>query len=282
MIDASDGYKKDGDKNRLREQDIEKIVQVFTNKLEIEGYSRVISYKEIIEENNGNLNIPRYISKIDKTRPQSINSHLHGGIPKEDIESAKRLWDISNDLKDKIFIKRKNSDVYDLRVEADEIEGLILDDEKVKDEIYKETNETFSQWKEEIEEKLKNINRDTNPKVFIRKLGFSVLKAYEDAKLLDNYEVYDFLLNYWSEKLQDDVYIIKASGYEAGREIERVYSKKKIKDGQGVQIEVDDKDKLKSFDGLVIPRFLIENEYFKDKLDDIEIINLEISELYEK
>lgn len=281
MIDASDGYKKDGDKNRLREQDIEKIVQVFTNKIEIKGYSRLISYKEI-EENDGNLNVPRYISKINKNLPQNINSHLNGGIPEEDIESVERLWNISGSLKDEIFTKRKETNVYDLKVETDQIEKLIFEDENIKKEIENETVEIFSGWKKEIEENLKNIDSDINPKNFIRNLGFSILEFYEDAKLIDNYDAYDFLLNYWNEKLQDDVYIIKSSGYEAGREVERVYSKKKVKDEQGIEIEIDDKSKFKSFDGLLIPRGIIEKEYFAKEVSDIEEIQLKISDIDEK
>lgn len=282
MIDASDGYKKDGDKNRLREQDIEKIVQVFTNNIEIKGYSRFITYKEIVEDNDGNLNVQRYISKINKSLPQNISAHLNGGIPIKDIDSVTKLWNISNELKEEIFIKRKNSNAYDLNVDTDKIESLIFDDEKIKEEITRETEEIFNLWKNEIESKFKNINKETEPKVFIRELGFSILKAYEDAKLLDNYTVYDFLLNYWNEKFQDDVYIIKASGYEAAREIEREYGKKKVKDKQGVEIEVDDKNKFKSFDGLLIPRTIIEKEYFKSELDEIETIDVEITELDEK
>lgn len=282
MIDASDGFKKEGDKNRLREQDIEKIVQVFTNKIEIKGYSRFITYKEIFEENDGNLNVPRYISKINKSLPQNISTHLNGGIPKEDIDSVSKLWSISDELKGEIFAQRKDSDVYDLRVNADKIEDLILKDKKIQEEINRESRKIFKSWKNSIEDKLKNIDKQIEPKIFIRELGFSILKYYEDAKLLDNYDVYDFLLNYWNEKLQDDIYIIKASGYEAGREIEKEYGKKKVKDEQGVEIEVDDKDKFKSFDGLLIPRTIIEKEYFKDKLEKIETINLEISELDEK
>lgn len=282
MIDASDGYKKEGDKNRLREQDIEKIVQVFTNKIEIKGYSRFITYEEILEENDGNLNVPRYISKINKTLPQNISAHLNGGIPIGDIDSVTKLWNISNELKEEIFIKRDTSSVYDLKVDTDKIENLIFDDEKIKEEITRETEEIFNLWKNDIEDNLKDIDKETDPRVFIRELGFSILKTYEEAKLLDNYEVYDFLLNYWNEKLQDDIYIIKASGYEAGREIEREYGKKKVKDEQGVEIEVDDKNKFKSFEGLLIPRTIIEKEYFKDKLDIIETMNLEISRLDEK
>ncbi|WP_281529513.1 N-6 DNA methylase [Campylobacter hominis] len=282
MIDASDGYKKDGDKNRLREQDIERIVQVFTNKIEIKGYSRFITYKEIIEEHDGNLNVPRYIKKIDNTLPQNISAHLNGGIPMEDVDSVFKLWNISNELKGEIFVQRKDSNVYDLKVNTDNIEALILEDKKIQEEIDRESKEIFKSWKNSIEDKLKNIDKQVEPKIFIRELGFSILKYYEDAKLLDNYDVYDFLLNYWNEKLQDDIYIIKASGYEAGLEIEREYGKKKIKDEQGVEIEIDDKNKFKSFDGLLIPKTIIEKEYFKDKLDEIENINLEISELDEK
>lgn len=282
MIDASDGFKKDGDKNRLREQDIEKIVQIFTNKIEFKGYSKFITYKEIIEEHDGNLNVPRYINKVNKNLPQDINSHLKGGIPKEDIDSVSKLWNISDELKEEIFEQREDYDVYNLKVNTDKIEDLILEDKKIQDEINKESIEIFNSWKDSIEEKFKNLDNQVEPKNFIRELGFSILKYYENAKLVDNYDVYDFLLNYWNEKLQDDIYIIKALEYEAGRKIEKEYKKKKVKDEQGVEIEVDDEKKCESFDGLLIPRTIIKKEYFKDKLDDIEIINLEITELDEK
>lgn len=282
MIDASDGYKKDGDKNKLREQDIEKIVQVFTNKIEIKGYSRFVTYKEIIEDHDASLNIPIYISKINKDLPQNIDSHLNGGIPKADLDSMQSLWDITTDLRNEIFKERKDRKVYDLKVDPDEIESLIFEDEKIKKEIDKEAREIFEKWKLGVEDKLKNINQDTNPKAFIRDLGFSILKAYENAKLINNYDVYDFLLNYWNEKLQDDVYIIKASGYEAGREIELEYAKKKVKDDQGVEIEIEDKNKFKSFDGLLISRSIIEKNYFESELKDIEVLSLAMSEIDEK
>lgn len=282
MIDASDGFKKDGDKNRLREQDIEKIVQVFTNKTEIKGYSRFIAYNEIIEDNNANLNVPRYISKINKNLPQNINSHLNGGIPEKDIDSMERLWNISSELRNKIFEKRNNANVYDLKVEPESIEDLIFEDEKIKKVIQEETIDIFNTWKQQSESVLKNIDSTIIPKNLIRELGFSILKAYEKSKLLDNYDAYDFLLNYWNEKMQDDVYLIKASGYEAGAEIDRKYGKKKIKDEQGIEIEIEDKKKFKSFDGLLIPKEIIEKEYFNDELEEISTINSTISEIDEK
>jgi type I restriction enzyme M protein len=47
MIDASQGFIKDGPKNRLRAQDIHKIVDVFNRRLEVPRYSSIVSFDEI-------------------------------------------------------------------------------------------------------------------------------------------------------------------------------------------------------------------------------------------
>jgi type I restriction enzyme M protein len=267
MIDASSGFKKDGNKNRLREQDIEKIVQTFTNKEEIDGYSRFVTYKEILDNNDGNLNLPRYIQKIDDSLPQNIKSHLEGGIPETDIYSLKRLWRISPDLKEKIFtcINEKDN-VYKLAVHPDDIVEIISEDEYIKKEKENDSKTLFSLWRDEVKDTLLNINSETEPRELIRSIGTRILADFEKAELLNNYDVYDFLLNYWNEKLQDDVYVIKAIGYEAGREIEYVYAQKKAKNEHGEEIKIDDTSKLKSFDGALIPREVIEQEYFMSEL----------------
>lgn len=276
MIDASRGYKKDGNKNRLREQDIEKIIQTFINKEKIDGYSKFVTYKEILEENDGNLNVPRYIQKIDDTLPQNIASHLKGGIPEVDINSIEKLWKISPKLKQEIFtcVDEKHS-VYKLAIKPKEIEAVISDDENIKSEKDNECGELFGAWRDAVKDSLLNINAGTNPKELIRNMGVEILSKFESAQLLDNYDVYDFLLNYWNEKMQDDVYVIKASGYEAGREIEYVYAQKKTKDENGEEIKVDDTSKMKSFDGALISRDIIEGEYFETEL-------LALNELIEK
>ena len=270
LIDASRGFKKDGNKNRLREQDIEKIVQTFTNQLEISGYSRFVKYEKVLEQNAGNLNVPRYIQKIDDTLPQNIAAHLKGGIPGTDIESLKRLWDISPALKQEIFICVDEAhDVYNLALPSGEIEGVIGLDVNILAEKQKETDVIFTQWRDLVKDILLGIESETNPKELIRTIAVMLLNAYESARLLDNYDVYDCLLNYWNAKLQDDVYAIKAGGYEVGREIEYEYAQKKAKDESGETISVDDTSKVKSFEGALIPREIIEAVYFADKLTTI-------------
>ncbi|AEE97976.1 N-6 DNA methylase [Mahella australiensis] len=273
LIDASRGFKKDGNKNRLREQDIEKIVRTFINQEEIEGYSRFVKYSDILEKNAGNLNVSRYIQKIDDTLPQNIAAHLKGGIPGTDIDSLKRLWSISPALKQKIFTCTDNQqNIYYLAIPTENIEEAIWQDVNVQNEKKKEVDTMFTQWRNAVKSILLNINSETNPKQLIRAISSMLLDTYKSALLLDNYDVYDCLLNYWNAKLQDDVYAIKAYGYEAGREIEYEYVQKKVKDESGETVSVDDTSKVKSFDGALIPREIIETSYFPEDLNAINAL----------
>lgn len=157
------------------------------------------------------------------------------------MESLKRLWAISPDLKLQIFkCIDETHDVYNLALPSASIETVIGQDGNICTEKQTETDEIFGQWRESVKDILLGIDSKTNPKELIRTTSVMLLHAYEAAKLLDNYDVYDCLMNYWNAKLQDDVYVIKASGYEAGREIEYVYAQKKAKDESGDTITVDD------------------------------------------
>lgn len=154
--------------------------------------------------------------------------------------------------------------IYKLAVDSSDIESVIYQDEAILAEKEKELVATFSAWSTKVREALLGITEGTVPKALIRSIAGELLAAYNDSRLLDEFDVYDCLLNYWNAKLQDDVYIIKASGYEAGREIEYEYAKKKAKDENGETISVDDKSKVKSFDGAIIPREIIERVYFAE------------------
>ena len=139
-------------------------MQTFIHLEEVEGYSRFVTYKEILEENEGNLNVPRYIQKIDDTLPQNIASHLKGGIPEVDINSLERLWKISPQLRQEIFtyVDEKHN-VYNLAIKPNEIETVISEDENIKVEKETEYGSLFEAWKNKVKNSLLNINTDTNP-----------------------------------------------------------------------------------------------------------------------
>lgn len=291
LIDASQGYKKDGNKNRLREQDIERIVQVYTHQKEVKGYSRFVTYEEVLENNGGNLNVPRYIQKVDDTLPQNVAAHLKGGIPATDVESIERLWNISAPLKNRIFFRTDEvHKIYRLALAAEEIEIAANDDDDVRRTREAEVSGLFAEWKEDVRPALLTIDDKTNPKHFIRDISLRLLHTYEGAKLLDGYDVYDCLLNYWLAKLQDDVYAIKEGGYEVGRDIDYEYAQKKVKDkASGETVTVDDKSKVKSFDGTLIPKEIVEREYFTEELaalqklmESAEALEAQMSEIREE
>src|SRR5260370_36430798 len=93
MMGVSRGLIKEGNKNRLRAQDIHRIVDTFTRQLEIPRYSRMVPLAEITDpKNDFNLNLPRYIDSPEPEDLQDIDAHLRGGIPDRDLDSLDRYW----------------------------------------------------------------------------------------------------------------------------------------------------------------------------------------------
>jgi type I restriction enzyme M protein len=98
MIDACSGFIKDGPKNRLRAQDIHKIVDVFNKQQEMPKYARMVAFEEI-EKNEFNLNLPRYIDSQASEDKQDISGHLQGGIPAQDVDALSGYWQTCPQLK---------------------------------------------------------------------------------------------------------------------------------------------------------------------------------------
>lgn len=257
MIDASQGFKKDGNKNRLREQDIERIVLTFNQRLEVDGYSWMVGYEEILEDNDGNLNVPRYIKRPSTELPQDIAAHLQGGIPASDLDSLAILWQVAPNLKQRLFAQQ-DSGRFALLHNPDELAAQITADEMLTAQKTVETTDLLTRWAEAYARPaLLGVDSDTDPRMMIREIGEELLGHYADAKILDPYDAFDVLMNYWNAHLQDDVYIIKASGFEAGREVEYTSKQKQIEDGQMVST-----GQVKGFTGILIPTAIIEAEYF--------------------
>src|SRR6185436_3466392 len=123
MIDASAGFMKDGPKNRLRAQDIHKIVDVFNKQTEVEKYARMVSFDEI-KRNEFNLNLPRYIDSQEPEDVQDIAGHLQGGIPEADVEALKEYWDVCPSLKESLF-RPSRPDYFLLSIPNSQLKGAI-------------------------------------------------------------------------------------------------------------------------------------------------------------
>ena len=211
FIDAKDGFMKDGAKNRLREQDIKRIVDAWEAQLPIPHYCRMVEWDEI-EKNDYNLNIHRYIQPIDTEVQHDIDAHLHGGLPAFDVDNMDVFWKACPTLKNSLFQLHGNG-YYSLKPQKADINNTIDNDAS-----YKAQGLAFAQvlkgWRETIESKMLSIGQGVRPKDLITEWAESLLQRTQGhSGLVDAYDVYDILLNYWAETMQDDCYMIANDGW---------------------------------------------------------------------
>jgi type I restriction enzyme M protein len=242
IIDASKGFEKDGNKNRLRHQDVHKIVDVFNRQLELPKYSRMVNLTEI--ENNGyNLNIPRYIDSSEPEDMQDLTAHMTGGIPDADIDALADYWQVFPTLRRELFEPGAIHGYSRMKVETSVIKPTIF----VHDEFTAYTEAVkalFGKWREAHTLRLKNIAVGSRPKALIEGLSEAILEAFAEAQLIDPYDVYQHLMTYWTETMQDDVYMIVVDGWQA------------LVDGEP------------NYD--LIPQSLVIDRYFAAERDEIE------------
>lgn len=224
MIDASKGYMKDGNKNRLRSQDIHKVVDVFTKQLALERYSRKVPLSEIVA-NDYNLNIPRYIDSSEAEDLHDLSAHLQGGIPNRDIDALDKFWQAFPSVRAALFAP--NRDGYcQAQVEALEVKATILNHAEFK-AFAKTAIDLFHGWKTDADlMALKTVadGEHASPKEIIHRISESLLNAYEQSPLLDKYDIYQIIMDYWSEVMQDDVYVITQDGWKAGNLLRELIS----------------------------------------------------------
>jgi len=252
MIDGSEGYLKDGNKNRLRERDIHKIVDLFRSQKEEPGYSRFVPNGEI-RDNEYNLNIPRYIDGSRDEDIQDIEGHLKGGIPQRDVGGMGRFWEVYPGLKDTLFEPLREG-YLKLKPEKEEINDTIFGHPEFV-RYSRELAGLFEGWKENYYEWMKAIGPDTRPKELIAEIADDLLERYRGKALIDPYDIYQHLMTYWFETMRDDVYMIVEDGWTATLEPVR-NSKGKIKKGE--------------FTCELIPKELVIDRYFADEKAHIE------------
>ena len=280
MIDASKAYLKDGNKNRLREQDIHKIVDTFNKQESIEKYARMVPREEIADpKNDFNLNIPRYIDATEKEDIQDINAHLNGGIPIADVDDMHRWWSVLPSLKNGIFKNSPRAGYLEATVPAADIKSLIQQNHEFET-LQRENTQVFETWKTAALPLLSGFDKNDHPKTLIFDLSESLLDAFKPAKLINAYEVYQHLMNYWNDTMQDDAYLIALDGWKA--ETYRVVEEIKAGKDKGKQ-----KDKGWACD--LIPKSLLVARYFaKEQAElnsrqaELETLAAQIAELEEE
>ena len=280
MIDASKGFKKDGPKNRLREQDLHKIVDTFTRQDESNPrYARMVPVAEIADSKNDyNLNLPRYIDSTEPEDLQDIDGHLRGGIPERDLDALGNYWKIMPSLRAALFAKSTRASYFAIQPTQAEIKPTIFAHPEFTAFTTK-AKKLFTKWQTATVPQLKGLAKDGHPKPLIAGIAGDLLATFKTAPLLDAYDVYQHLMDYWAETMQDDCYLIADAGWITGakpREIVQVKNKEK----KLVWPEKEDFKKGKRrFKSDLVPAALLIARYFGAESETIAAVEADIASI---
>ena len=147
--------------------------------------------------------------------------------------------------------------------------GLTADKSAIKGAIFEHPEfagfmqrmeQHFDSWKMSKVSGLKSLVAGFSPKDLVAGLGDDLLAHYKNSPLINEYDVYQHLMDYWNETMQDDCYLISIDGWKA--ETRRIIEK----DKKG-------KEKDKGWTCDLIPKELIVARYFsaqQQELDDLQ------------
>ena len=279
MIDASKGFIKDGNKNRLREQDIHRIVDTFTKQADVPRYARMVPFDEIADpKNDFNLNLPRYIDSTTPEDLQDIDGHLRGGIPDRDLDALAAYWLVLPTVRAALFESAGRPGYARVRLPITEVKSAILGHAEFV-AFQKKATKHFDDWRAAATKHLTVFDKDGHPKALIQTIAEELLAAFRQAPLLDAYDVYQDLMDYWAETMQDDAYLVAADGWVKAaqpREIVQV----KNKDNKLTWPEPHDYLKGKRrFKSDLVPAPILVARYFPAERDAIETLDKQIDTL---
>ena len=261
FINADKDYGEGRNMNYLRYEDIEKITHVYEAKQQILKYSRLVDKKEIVEENDYNLNVRRYVDNSPEPEIQDVKAHLLGGVPKREVIllkdiCAKFQFDVTNLLveKDKNYLCFAGS-----ITEKGKLHEAIESDKQVT-RTYTKCLEASESWWSETKSKIKAIDKKTIlydlfkqelAQLKAKLISVGVLDEFAIAGAYANWQEHTYLIRTYLEydELKDKNIKIEESAI-----IKNVF--KKIQDS--------------GWDGTLVP-----DEYIKAKFFQSEAVAIE-------
>ena len=256
MIDASRGYVKDGNKNRLRERDIYRIITTFNEQITTDPkYARFVPNDEIEKKNGYNLNITRYIDDhvdmaqvLRTTMPDFDGGYVVCGLTGSgEFFSMRDPWGI------------RPAFYY----QDDEVVAIYKNAEF--SEYGEKLDEAFAAWKAKEYPTLSSLDEDVSARELIISLAEDILAEFEHLTLIDKYDVYQVLLAYWNEVMNDDVSLIisEPDGYANARATDNI--EEEITQGKN-----KGEMKVTGWEGRLIPKAIVIDTFFREEKNSIE------------
>ncbi|RVZ45843.1 type I restriction-modification system subunit M [Helicobacter pylori] len=277
MIDASKDFKKDGNKNRLRDQDVQKMIDTFNAYKEIPYYSKMVGLEEI-SANDYNLNIPRYIAakqELEKDLFALINSHKASYLPKNEIKAYAPYFQAFKELKNTLFKKSDKEGYYALKTECENIKELITQSSEYQT-FHASVLDAFDRL--DLFETFEHLEPGFNPKTLIESVCSKVLKEFEKVGILDKYGVYQLFKDYYNEVLQDDWFLISFNGFISAKELRKLTPLKDKNKKANYLEEPDFVIQKTYYKSDLIPKHLIKRRFFEKETKELEALENALNE----
>lgn len=278
VIDASRSFIKVGKQNVLQEKDIAKIVDTYSSRNEIEGYSHLATHEEIIA-NEWNMNIPRYVEADNDEIAQDVDAHLYGGIPKSNIDELLVLnKSVPEVINSSFEVLREGYLMLNKSMEQLTEEVINAPQVLAKNDELRKIAESFVAKYWDI---LRQVNLDSDLTSLMSEMLSEIKEKVSSIEFVDVYSAYQIVAEIWKDNLTKDSELIAASDFYT---IGRTREPNMVTKGSG-------KNKRQEQDGwigVLVPNELIAKRLFASEQEEIEAlknkaqeIDSELSELVE-
>ncbi len=213
-------------------------------------------------KNDYNLNLPRYIDSTEPEDLQDIDGHLFGGIPTRDIDALDAYWQILPSVRAALFEAADRPGYARMKIPLGEVKAAILGHAEFTS-FNATFTELFAKWVNVNKPRLLEFTKESHPKALIETIAEDLLITFREAQLVDAYDIYQHLMDYWAETMQDDCYLIAADGWVA-------------KTARILETDKKGKTKDKGWTCDLVPKSLLVSRFFAKEQADIEALQAEL------
>lgn len=265
IVDASKGFAKEGKNNKLRACDIKKICDTVIQRQSVPCYSRLVSKKEI-RENDYNLNIPRYVDSSEPAENWDLYASMFGGIPQSELDVLNDYWQAFPGLRDVLF--SEDGTPY-VALKVDDLAQGIHEHVEVQN-FEARFAEAFADFPGYLRgELIDNMLTLHVPRQESR-MGEEIFTRLVPLPLIDKYQAYQLLDDHW-QQIAIDLEILQTEGFQASRVVEPNLVIKK-KNGKDVEVQ-------EGWKGRIMPFGLVQTTYLKPQLDALRDKETRLSEI---
>jgi type I restriction enzyme M protein len=264
FINGDREYHEGRAQNELLPEHIEKIVSAYEAFEPIPEFASVVTRAEL-RENDDNLNIRRYAANAPPQEPQDVRAHLHGGIPKSEVEAKEGLF-AAHGL-DARHLLTDRGDGYLEFVSAvgarADLKRLVGSDDGVLAQ-HQALGAVVDTWWREHRTGISNLAKDQQLMQLRADLLSSFQAAVRPVGLLNRFQVAGVIASWWGDTV-NDLKTVAARGFSGLIESWQASIVNALEDKAGNEMGLDHKLVKR-----LLPEYLADIEELRAKRTDLE------------